>query len=599
MNLKDITMKKMLAALKNFLAFFVSLFVVWVPAIFAEPAVSAQTEPAANPFGFNMPVGVTPISRDIYYLHMTIFWVCVVIGILVFGVLIYSLIKHRKSTGRVASQFHSSTKVEILWAVIPFIILVVMAIPATVVLSRMEDDTKADVNIKVTGFQWKWKYEYLDQGISFFSNLSTPQDQIDGKAPRGQWYLLEVDKPLVLPIHKKIRFLVTSNDVIHAWWVPAFGIKRDAIPGFIHESWARIEKPGVYRGQCAELCGMRHGFMPIVVIAKTEDDFNKWVAEQKKGETSSATTAETPKTMTKDQLLAEGQTVYSASCSVCHKPDGNGMPPAFPALKGSPITTGPVAAHINIVLNGRPGTAMQAFKDQLTDEQIAAVVTYERNSWENGDSAKHGVHAGGLVQPFDVTNVRSGKMPSDTAASPKTQKEAAKQEAKVVASPASPAPAAAPTPAQPTAQPATEQTPLVPPKHPPQQLGTSKSLTPQELKGQKVYENTCAICHKPDGGGLPPTFPALKGNKIANGPVADHINIVLNGKTGTAMQAFKDQLSDEQIADVITYERNAWGNGDTTKYGKNAGGTVSAEEIAKMKSAKPSAPVTSPQHEGN
>ena len=229
----------------------------------------------------NMTPGVTPISQDIYRLHMTIFWICVAIGIVVFSVMFYSLYKYRKSRGVKPATFHGNTRIEIFWAVIPFLILVIMSIPATMVLMRMEDSSKADINIKVTGYQWKWQYEYLDEGISFFSNLSTPLDQLNNKVPKGKWYLLEVDNPLVVPIHRKIRFLVTANDVIHSWWVPALGIKRDAIPGFIHEAWARIEKPGIYRGQCTELCGLNHAFMPIVVDARTEADYEKWLADKK------------------------------------------------------------------------------------------------------------------------------------------------------------------------------------------------------------------------------------------------------------------------------------------------------------------------------
>ncbi len=355
---------------------------------------------------FNMPPGVTPISRDIYDLHMTIFWICVAIGIVVFGVIIYSMIKHRKSIGHQSAHFHTNIKIEILWTIIPFLILVAMAIPATYVLIEMSDDSKADVNIKVTGYQWKWHYDYLDYDISFFSNLSTPIDQINGNAKKEKWYLLEVDHPLVVPIHKKIRFLVTSNDVIHSWWVPELGVKRDAIPGFIHESWARIDKPGVYRGQCAELCGLNHAYMPIVVIAKTETDFKKWTVEQRHEEAAAKIAPQ--KTMTKEALIKLGESIYNSRCAVCHKPDGTGIPPTFPALKGGKIATGPVVGHIDIVLNGVSGTAMQAFKDQLTPEAIAAVITYERNSWGNDNQQQYGQYAGGIVQPEDVVKQKKG-----------------------------------------------------------------------------------------------------------------------------------------------------------------------------------------------
>jgi len=354
---------------------------------------------------FNMTTGVTPISHQIYTLHMLIFAICVVIGIIVFSVLIYSLIEHRKSKGAVSADFHSSLSIEILWAVIPFIILVLMAIPATQVLMEMNDTAHPDINIKVTGYQWKWQYEYLDYGIKFFSNLSTPEDQRQSRAKKNQWYLLEVDHPLVVPINKKIRFLVTSNDVIHSWWVPALGIKRDAIPGFIYEAWASIEKPGIYRGQCAELCGINHGFMPIVVEAKTQEDFDKWRAENAPSTTATAPTAAAP--MSQDALMSEGKELYNTTCSVCHKPDGSGMPPAFPALRGGKIATGATAGHIDIVLHGKPGTAMQAFGPQLTDEQIAAIITYERNSWGNNDQGKYGKAAGGIIQPAEIAKARN------------------------------------------------------------------------------------------------------------------------------------------------------------------------------------------------
>lgn len=349
----------------------------------------------------NMSSGVTPISRDIYDLHMLVFWICVAIAVVVFSVLTYALIKHRKSRGVQAAQFHENKTLEIIWAIIPFIILIILAIPATKVLFRMNDESASDITIKVTGYQWKWKYEYLDQGISFFSNLSTPQDQQNNQAEKGENYLLEVDHPLIVPIHQKIRFLITASDVVHSWFVPALGIKRDALPGFINEAWARIDTPGTYRGQCAELCGTNHGYMPIVVVAMTQADFAKWVAQQK-GKIASVTAAMTAsKKWTKDELMAQGKIVYDKTCAVCHKPDGTGMPPAFPPMKGSKIATGPVAAHIDIVLNGKPGTAMQAFGTQLSDEDIAAVITYERNAFGN--------NMNDLVQPADIAAAKAKK----------------------------------------------------------------------------------------------------------------------------------------------------------------------------------------------
>ncbi len=243
---------------------------------------SASVSAAVNPWQLNMYPGVTPISKDIYYLHMVCMTVCAIIGVVVFGVMIYSLIHHRKSKGYKAASFHDNSRLEIVWSIIPFLILVGLAVPATKVLIRMDDTEQSEVTIKIVGYQWRWQYQYLDQGISYFSNLSTPYAQIKNKKAKNEWYLLEVDKPLVLPVNKKIRFLVTSNDVIHSWWVPELGIKRDAIPGFMYEAWARIEKPGVYRGQCAELCGINHGFMPIVVKAVSQEEFDQWVAQQTK-----------------------------------------------------------------------------------------------------------------------------------------------------------------------------------------------------------------------------------------------------------------------------------------------------------------------------
>lgn len=364
-----------------------------IPAAFAE-------------YNLNMPVGVTPISQDIYGLHMTIFWICVAIGVVVFGVMFYSLFKHRKSRGVKAATFHGNTRVEILWAVIPFLILVIMAIPATQVLMRMEDSGKADINIEVTGYQWKWKYEYLDEGISFYSNLSTPADQLKNKAPKDRWYLLEVDNPVVVPIHKKIRFLVTANDVIHSWWVPELGIKRDAIPGFIHEAWARIEKPGIYRGQCAELCGINHAFMPIVVDARTQEDYDKWVQEYKAGRVPNIPQTETNKQWSLQELTEHGQQVYDNNCAVCHKPDGSGMPPSFPALKGSSVATGPVKNMIRLVLRGKG--MMPAWGPQLNDLDIAAAITYVRNSWGNADvnTRDAATHGGVVVQPAQVQSAR-------------------------------------------------------------------------------------------------------------------------------------------------------------------------------------------------
>jgi cytochrome c oxidase subunit II len=380
----------------NRLNMFKTAMVYW--ALFAAQSVHA----AADHWQMNLHKGVTPISRDIYDLHMTAIYVCAVIGVLVFGVMIYSLIHHRKSKGYIAATFHDNLRLEIVWSIIPFLILVALAIPATTVLFRLEDSRDSDITIKVVASQWKWQYQYLDQGISFYSNLSTPYAQIQNEVPKGQWYLLEVDQPLVVPIKKKIRFIVTATDVVHSWWVPELGIKRDAVPGFMRESWAWIEKPGVYRGQCAELCGINHGFMPIVVHAVKEEEFNQWVSAQTKVEDKFSATAAIPAlqpTLTRDELMQRGQAKYNLVCSACHKSDGTGIPPLYPSLKRSSVAVGyPVSRHIAMVLNGVPGTAMQPYKNQLSDEDIAAIVTYERNAWENNTND--------LIQPQDVAKER-------------------------------------------------------------------------------------------------------------------------------------------------------------------------------------------------
>lgn len=361
---------------------------------------------AAEGWQMNMPRGVSPISHDMYGLHMAAIWVCVAIGVIVFGVMIYSLIYHRKSRGHQAAVFHEHDRVEIIWSIIPFVILVALAIPATKVLMKMSDDQDADVTIKIVGYQWKWQYQYLDQGISFFSVLSTPYAQIQNQEPKGKWYLLEVDKPLVLPIHKKIRFLVTANDVVHSWWVPDLGVKRDAIPGFMHEAWTRIEKTGTYRGQCTELCGVYHGFMPIVVEAVTPEAFERWLAAQPKVNAAGSnmeTLSSNQPDLTRAELMSLGKQKYDMICAPCHQVNGLGLPPMYPALRGSSVAVGkPISRHIDMILSGVSGTAMQPYAEQLTDTEIAAIVTYERNAWENNTDDE--------TQPKDVAKVRKGPM---------------------------------------------------------------------------------------------------------------------------------------------------------------------------------------------
>ena len=391
---------------------------------------------------------VTEVARDIFGLHMLIFWICVAIFVIVFAFMFYSIFAHRKSKNYEASQFSHSTSVEIVWTIIPFIILVVMAVPATQVLIKMEDTTKSDLTIKITGYQWKWGYDYLglDQDISFYSTLSTPREQIDqfnketAVAP-GENYLLETDNVLVVPSGRKVRALITANDVIHAWWIPAFGAKKDAIPGYINELWFNVDvgKEGIYRGQCAELCGKDHAYMPIVVKVVTGDEFDAWVAAGGEFDASDlaeqtdqdaepqltsvvsdvpvetisvieeetvsvidvivpAAQAAQEQVWTKEELISKGESV-SATCSACHGGDGKGIPGVFPAIAGSAIATGPVDEHLKVVMFGKAGTAMQAFAGQLSDEEIAAVVTYQRNSFGND--------TGDIVTPADVAAKRN------------------------------------------------------------------------------------------------------------------------------------------------------------------------------------------------
>lgn len=343
---------------------------------------------------FNMTRGATEISRQVFDLHMTIFYICVAIGAIVFGLMFWSIIRHRKSRGVVPAQFHGSMKVELVWTAIPVLILVAMAVPATRTLVAMEDASASELTVLVTGSQWKWHYKYLDYPIEFYSVLATPRVQISNEAEKDPDYLMAVDKPLVLPTGKKVRFLLTADDVIHSWWVPAFAIKKDAVPGFINETWTRVDKPGLYYGKCAELCGRDHGFMPVAVDVKSPEEFEAWTvaqvaaAEQAKAEAASAGP------MAMDELMALGQKVYDSACVACHQASGEGLPGVFPGLKGSAIATGDAAAHIHIVLFGKAGTAMQAFGKQLSAKELAAVITYERNAWGNAK--------GDMVQPADV-----------------------------------------------------------------------------------------------------------------------------------------------------------------------------------------------------
>lgn len=362
-----------------------------------------QTTAYASESSINLRQGVTDISQQVYDLHMTIFYICVVIALIVFGVMIYAMIFHRKSRGAKPANFHESVKVEIAWTVIPFLILIGMAIPATRTLIDMEDAEQADLSIVVTGSQWKWHYSYHGHDVDFYSLLATPSEQIQNKWIKGDTYLLEVDKPLIIPTDRKVRFLMTSDDVIHSWWVPDFAVKKDANPGFINEAWTRVNEPGVYRGQCAELCGKDHGFMPIVVKAIPPQEFDTWLAEQKEARLKAQKEEQKllAMNMSFEELMSEGETVYMAYCAACHQKNGMGLPGVFPGLVNSAVTRGPVKQHIDIVVNGRSGTAMQAFAKQLTLKQLASVITYERNAW--------GMNSGDLVQPKDIHHFKQGQ----------------------------------------------------------------------------------------------------------------------------------------------------------------------------------------------
>ena len=368
-------------------------------ATWALALVAAAFSGLALGLEWNLQPAASKIAADIHGLHEYVMILVTVIFIGVFGFMFWACYAHRKSKGHKAEQFHENTTVEIIWTVIPALILIVIAWPATSVLIAQRDTSNPDLTIKVTGFQWKWGYDYIKgegEGISFVSKLATSRDQIENKAPKGDNYLLEVDNEMVVPVGKKVRVLTTAADVVHAWWIPALGAKQDAMPGFIRDLHFRADKPGVYRGQCVELCGKEHGFMPIVVRAVTPDEYSKWVGEHKK---AMAAAADDPaKQYTLEELKARGEKVYAANCVACHQASGKGTPPVFPPLDGSKVVTGPKEGEMHIVMNGKPGTAMQPFAKQLNDVEIAAVLTFTRNNWSN--------KVGDLVQPAEVKAAR-------------------------------------------------------------------------------------------------------------------------------------------------------------------------------------------------
>jgi cytochrome c oxidase subunit 2 len=353
-------------------------------------------------FALNMTRGVTDISNEVFELHMLIFWICVAIGVVVFSVMFYSMYAHTKKKNPVAASFHENHKVEIAWTIVPFLILIAMAIPASKTLVKIYDDEAGDLNIQVTGYQWKWQYNYLEDDVSFFSNLSTDMDEINNLVPKGENYLQEVDEMVVIPVGKKVRFLITANDVIHSWWMPAFAIKQDAIPGFVNTAWTKVDKPGIYRGKCTELCGKNHGFMPIVVKVVEQSEYDEWVSGKKEAAMKMAEL--TTKDWTAEELVARGESVYAVNCVACHQTNGQGIPGIFPALAGSDIVLNDKERNIEILMEGVQGAAMNSF-NYLSEVELAAVITYTRQSWGNENNGD-----GEIVVPKDIVDYKKPKI---------------------------------------------------------------------------------------------------------------------------------------------------------------------------------------------
>ena len=351
----------------------------------------------------NMREGVTQVSRDVFELHMLIFYICVAIGAVVFSVMFYSLFRYTKKRNPNPSTFHESTKLEVAWTVVPFLILIAMAVPASKTLTEIYDDEEGEINIQVVGYQWKWEYKYLEDDINFFSNLSTDQDEIYNLVPKGENYLLEVDEPLIIPVDTRVRFLITANDVIHSWWVPDFAIKQDAIPGFINTAWTRAEETGIYRGNCTELCGKNHGFMPVVVKVVEKDEYNDWVLAKKEEAIKLAELTE--KEWSLAELTDRGEGVYQKNCVACHQMNGEGLPPIFPALAGSDIVTFDKDRNVEILMEGVQGAAMQSFANQLSEVDMAAVITYTRQAWGNAENGD-----GEYVVPSDIVEYKKPKI---------------------------------------------------------------------------------------------------------------------------------------------------------------------------------------------
>ena len=356
----------------------------------------------ADWFALNMTRGVTDVSNEVFELHMLIFWICVAIGVVVFSVMFYSMWAHTKKKNPEPAKFHENHKLEIAWTIIPFLILIAMAVPASKTLVKIYDDEAGDINIQVTGYQWKWQYRYLEDDVSFFSNLSTDLDEIYNLVPKGENYLQEVDEMVVIPVGKKVRFLITANDVIHSWWMPAFAIKQDAIPGFVNTAWTVVDKPGIYRGKCTELCGKNHGFMPIVVKVVEQEEYDQWVNEKKQAAIRLAEL--TTKEWTTAELMERGETVYDINCVACHQTEGQGIAGIFPALAGSDIALYEKDKHIEILMEGVSGAAMNSF-DYLSEVELAAVITYTRQAWGNAENGD-----GEIVIPKDIVDYKKPKI---------------------------------------------------------------------------------------------------------------------------------------------------------------------------------------------
>ena len=356
--------------------------------------------------GINFPKPAAGVAQEIYNIHMLTTTIATVLLVIIFAFVIYSLIHHRKSRGYVADQhFHESWFGHWSWVIVPVLVLgidMTIAHSAQKTLEKVWDVPKGEdmLDVKVTGHQWWWEFEYLDESVDIDGkpHTITVESRFVPKDKAGDLYLRDVDNPIVLPVGRKIRFLHTSADVNHAFWVPELAVKKDAIPGYVTETWVDLNREGTFRGQCAELCGTWHSRMPIVVESVSEDQYKSWVEEQKQAMLASAAEASMDKDWTKDELMEKGQAEYNVKCAACHQITGKGLPPAFPPLAGSKVATGPIAGHMETVLNGRPGTAMVAW-NALSDLELAAIITYERNAWGND--------TGDLIQPRDIKAARS------------------------------------------------------------------------------------------------------------------------------------------------------------------------------------------------